>query len=73
MRQLTLRLADTSSSYLPVHFTNIEASLLDSTTSKIIARGNYGNHKVEKSKTAPVIFPVIFSYSALNTSDSSCE
>jgi hypothetical protein len=65
--------ADTSSAYLPTHFTNIQATVYDLNTNKQVATGNYGNHVVPKGQNEPVTLPVTFSYSALNTSDTTCE
>ncbi|ORY35457.1 hypothetical protein BCR39DRAFT_461648, partial [Naematelia encephala] len=62
-------LADSTSSYLPVHFSNIQATLFDLDTQKIIATGNSGNHKMARGTSEPVVLPVEFSYSAVNTSD----
>ncbi|GFZ49453.1 hypothetical protein JCM24511_07573 [Saitozyma sp. JCM 24511] len=62
-------LADTSSAYLPTHFTNIQATVYDLNTNKQVATGNYGNHVVPKGQNEPVTLPVTFSYTALNTSD----
>ncbi|ORX38555.1 hypothetical protein BD324DRAFT_578158 [Kockovaella imperatae] len=61
--------ADSTPSYLPVHFSNIEATLYDLSTSEVIATGNYGNHVIPRQQNAPVVLPVEFSYSALNSSD----
>jgi hypothetical protein len=65
--------ADTSSSYLPVHFTSLKATLFDLTTTKVIARGDYGNQKVPKGNQVPIVLPVQFLYAALNTSDTTCQ
>lgn len=65
--------ADTSSAYLPTHFTNIQATVYDLNTNKQVATGNYGNHVVPKGQNEPVTLPVTFSYTALNTSDTTCE
>ncbi|WWD18980.1 hypothetical protein CI109_103437 [Kwoniella shandongensis] len=61
--------ADASSSYLPVHFTSLQAKLYDLTTDKLIATGDWGNHRIAHKDQQPVLLPVTFSYSALNTSD----
>ncbi|KAK4688985.1 hypothetical protein P7C73_g1123, partial [Tremellales sp. Uapishka_1] len=62
-------LADATNSYLPVHFSSLEATLYDLTTSKAIATGNYGNHFVKKAQNVPVVIPIEFSYAAPNSSD----
>ena len=69
----TLCIADATSSYLPVHFSNIQATVYDLTTEKVVATGDYGNHIVSRKHNAPVVLPVEFSYSALNSSDPTCE
>ncbi|KAK8854871.1 hypothetical protein IAR55_003610 [Kwoniella newhampshirensis] len=61
--------ADASSSYLPVHFTSLQAELYDLTTDKLIATGDNGNHRIARKAQQPVLLPVTFSYSATNTSD----
>lgn len=66
---LTILAADASSSYVPVQFSNLQAKLYDLDTNKIIATGDLGKQKVNHAVNQPVILPVTFSYSALNTSD----
>ncbi|OXC69131.1 hypothetical protein AYX13_02421 [Cryptococcus neoformans] len=61
--------ADASSSYVPVHFTHLEASLYDEATNKKIATGDWGNHVMQHKAEQAVILPVTFAYSAINTSD----
>ncbi|WWC63214.1 uncharacterized protein I303_105814 [Kwoniella dejecticola CBS 10117] len=60
---------DGSGSYLPIHFTSLQATLYDETTNKAIAKGDWGNHYMEHKDQQPVVLPVNFAYSALNTSD----
>jgi hypothetical protein len=62
-------IADSSSSYVPVQFSNLQAKLYDLNTNKVIATGDLGKHKVNRGANQPIILPVTFSYSALNTSD----
>ena len=66
------QLATATSSYLPVHFTDLQAILYDLETNKVVATGNYRNHVVSRKENVPVVVPVEFSYSALNASDSTC-
>lgn len=66
-------LADASSSYVPVHFTHLEASLYDETTNKKIATGDWGNHVMPHKAEQAIILPVKFAYSAINTSDTTCK
>lgn len=70
---LTSCLADASSSYVPVHFTHLEASLYDEATNKKIATGDWGNHVMQHKAEQAVILPVTFAYSAINTSDTTCK
>ncbi|WWC90773.1 uncharacterized protein L201_005710 [Kwoniella dendrophila CBS 6074] len=60
---------DGSGSYLPIHFTSLKATLYDETTNKAIATGDWGNHKLDHKNQQPVVLPVNFAYSAVNTSD----
>ncbi|WVN90224.1 uncharacterized protein L203_105460 [Cryptococcus depauperatus CBS 7841] len=60
---------DASSSYLPVHFKHLEATLYDETTNKKIATGDWGNHMMAHKAQQPVILPVNFVYSTVNASD----
>ncbi|WWC93719.1 hypothetical protein V866_000555 [Kwoniella sp. B9012] len=60
---------DGSGSYLPIHFTSLQATLYDETTNKAIAKGDWGNHYMDHKDQQPVQLPVNFEYSALNTSD----
>ncbi|KAL0249839.1 hypothetical protein I308_103141 [Cryptococcus tetragattii IND107] len=60
---------DASSSYFPVHFAHLEASLYDETTNKKIATGDWGNHIMQHKTQQAVVLPVTFAYSAINTSD----
>ncbi|KAL7423410.1 hypothetical protein Q5752_000990 [Cryptotrichosporon argae] len=62
-------LADTSSSYLPVHFSNAVATVYDLSTMMAIATGDLGNYKMPHGSSVAVVFPVTFSYSAANDSD----
>lgn len=64
--------ADSTSSYLPVYFTNLEISVLDHTTNKEIATGNWRNHKLPRGDAEFVSLPVEFSYQAVNSSDTTC-
>ncbi|WVR07461.1 hypothetical protein IAU60_004502 [Kwoniella sp. DSM 27419] len=60
---------DASASYLPVHFTSLQATLYDETTNKAIATGDWGNKFMEHKAQQPVALPVQFNYAAVNTSD----
>jgi nitroimidazol reductase NimA-like FMN-containing flavoprotein (pyridoxamine 5'-phosphate oxidase superfamily) len=60
-------------SYLPVHFSNFEATLYDLDTDKAIATGNYGNLVVARKQNVPVVVPIEFSYSAVNATDTTCQ
>ncbi|EIW67321.1 hypothetical protein TREMEDRAFT_33878 [Tremella mesenterica DSM 1558] len=61
--------ADGTNSYVPVHLSNLEATLYDLTTDKQIATGSLHGHVVHHKADQPVVLPVEFNYSALNTSD----
>lgn len=65
-------LADASNSYVPVHFSNIQATVYDLDTDKTIATGSYRNHVMSRKANQPVSLPIEFSYSALNASDTTC-
>ncbi|WVQ99938.1 hypothetical protein IAU59_007081 [Kwoniella sp. CBS 9459] len=60
---------DASSSYLPVHFTSLQATVYDVITNKAIATGDWGNKYMDHKDQQPVVLPVQFQYSAVNTSD----
>ncbi|TXT15757.1 hypothetical protein VHUM_00260 [Vanrija humicola] len=62
-------LVDASSSWLPVRFSNVQATVYDVQTSKIIAQGNKKSFSVKNKKDQPVVFPISFKYVAFNTSD----
>ena len=65
--------ADSTSSYLPVYFTNLDITVKDLTTSKQIAHGNWRNQKLKRGTAEFVSLPVQFSYTGVNTSDTTCE
>lgn len=65
--------ADTTSSYLPLQYSDISVQLYHLTTNKQIATGNYGKNKVKKGNQEPVSIPVQFSYSAPNATDTTCK
>lgn len=62
-------MADSSSSWIPVQFTDAVASVYDVATMKKIASGNLGKYKMSRGIANAVRFPITFSYSAVNTSD----
>lgn len=64
-----LTVADTTTSWIPVQFSNAKAKVYDQATSELIATGSLGSYKMPHAKDIPVRFPVTFKYSALNTSD----
>jgi hypothetical protein len=64
--------ADSTASYLPVYFTNLEISVLDHTTNKEIATGNWRNHKLARGDAEFVSLPVEFAYQGVNASDTTC-
>jgi hypothetical protein len=65
--------ADSTSSYLPVYFTNLDITVKDLTTNKEIATGNWRNQKLKRGDAEFVSLPVQFSYTGVNTSDTTCE
>ena len=66
-------LADSTSSYLPVYFNNLDITVKDLTTSKEIAHGNWRDQKLSRGNAEFVSLPVQFSYSGVNTSDTTCK
>lgn len=62
-------LADTSASYLPLQFSDIQISLYHLSTNKLIGSGSFGHHTVKKGSAVPVQLPINVTYSAINTSD----
>lgn len=62
-------MCDSTASYLPVHFSDAKATVIDQDTGNVIAHGSLGNYKMKKGKNIPVRFPVTFSYAAVNASD----
>lgn len=62
-------LADSSSSWIPVQFSNAVATVYDLETMKKIATGNLGKYKMAKGNANAVRFPINFAYEAVNTSD----
>lgn len=62
-------IADSSASYVPVQFSNAEAKVLDIDTGVVIANGKLGKYTLKKGKDLPVVFPVTFSYAAINGTD----
>ena len=65
--------ADTSSSYLPVHFKHLRATVFDLDTLKVVATGDLADAKVARGDQVAVVLPVTFAYTAFNTSDTTCE
>lgn len=61
--------ADTSSSYLPLQFSDISISLYHLSTNKLIGEGSFGHHTIPKGKDVPVQLPINVTYSAINSSD----
>lgn len=64
--------ADSTSSYLPVYFTNLEITVLDHTTNKEIGTGNWRNQKLPRGDAEFVSLPVNFAYQGVNSSDTTC-
>lgn len=62
-------LADSTASYLPVQFSNVQAKIIDLDTGVVIANGELGRYKLKKGRNLPVVFPVTFSYAAINGTD----
>lgn len=64
-----LLMADASNSYIPVQFKDIQATVFDLATTKIIGVGHLYNYKVPHKRDIPVRMPLKFSYSAINDTD----
>ncbi|KAL1413307.1 hypothetical protein Q8F55_001063 [Vanrija albida] len=62
-------LVDASTSWLPVRFSNVQATVYDVQSQKIIAQGNKKSFTVQNKKDQPVVFPIHFQYIGINTSD----
>ncbi|KAG8885375.1 hypothetical protein FRB98_001829 [Tulasnella sp. 332] len=61
--------ADTHSSYIPIHFRNISASLYAIETSKLVATGSWGPQSMKPKAYVPLLLNMTFEYDAVNTSD----
>lgn len=64
---------DASSSYLPVHFKELDISVYDINTNKQIGSGSWRGQTVPRSNYHFVTLPVEFSYAGVNASDATCE
>ena len=65
--------ADASNSWLPVHFNDLEITVLDMNTNKKIGTGHWKDKTIGRKDPAYLTLPVDFSYSAVNATDSTCE
>ncbi|KAG9017935.1 hypothetical protein FRB90_000117 [Tulasnella sp. 427] len=65
--------ADTHSSFVPVHFTNITAEMYSAETSKLVATGSTGSLTIPAKSYVPLPINMTFSYAALNTSDATWD
>jgi hypothetical protein len=64
--------ADTSSTFIPVHLTELYAKVYDLDTNKMVANGSWTGTLKAKTQT-PIKIPVTFAYAAINASDTTCE
>lgn len=63
--------ADSSSTYIPVHITRMEATIFDDGTDRQVATGTWSGSFKSKTLT-DIKVPVTFSYAAINSSDTTC-
>ena len=61
--------ADASNSYLPLQFNNLQVTVYDLMTAKVVATGSKSGFTIANKVNQALIVPVVFSYDALNTSD----
>lgn len=64
---------DTSSNFLPLTFNNLEATIFDYDTGVQIGTGSLGHRTFPAKALTSFQIPLNFTYSAVNTSDPTCE
>ncbi|KJA24009.1 hypothetical protein HYPSUDRAFT_39124 [Hypholoma sublateritium FD-334 SS-4] len=61
--------ADTSSNFLPVKFTSLQATVFDLVTNRQVGTGNFGKFTLPAKEFPDIMLPLNFTYSASNSSD----
>lgn len=64
---------DTSSNILPLTFTKLNALVYDLDTSKKVGKGSLGKQTFPANTFSAMQFPLNFTYTATNDSDTTCE
>lgn len=64
---------NTQSSYLPVKFTHLHASVYDLDTNRLVGTGNTAEFTVPAKSFPKILLPLNFTYIAVNASDQTCE
>lgn len=64
---------DTSSNILPLTFTKLDALVYDLDTSKKVGKGSLGKQTFPANTFSSMQFPLNFTYTATNDSDTTCE
>lgn len=64
---------DTSSNILPLTFTKLSALVYDLDTSKKVGKGSLGKQTFPANTFSAMQFPLNFTYTATNDSDTTCE
>lgn len=64
---------DTTSNFLPVHFTQLEATVYDLDTSRQVGTGSYSHHSLPAQTFPPIDLPLNFTYITSNSSDVTCQ
>ena len=63
---------DTSSSFLPVHFTHLTASVYDLNSNLQVGSGSYASRSLPAQTFPEILLPVNFTYVTSNASDQTC-
>ncbi|THV03632.1 hypothetical protein K435DRAFT_774860 [Dendrothele bispora CBS 962.96] len=64
---------DTGNNYLPLHFNNLIATVLDSETGKEVGHGDLGSYTIPAKSLSEVLVPLNFTYTAVNFTDPTWE
>jgi hypothetical protein len=64
---------NTGSSFLPLHLSQFKAQVSDSQTGRVVATGELASQVVKAKAFVPLSIPMNFSYTAINSSDQTCE
>lgn len=64
---------DTSSNFLPVHFTRLRATVYDLNSNLQVGSGSYAHRSLPAQSFPAILLPLNFTYITSNTSDQTCQ